>query len=162
LYFLKQQSGLSFVIFVTLKKIRTISPIISILLMMLILSGSFGYTLIRHTCQHCGTDEVVATVMVNGEENSCCCTHPAGAIQHRHSTDEIVFSNDCCSHEAERVVTDELLRAEVQVEILPYFLAATVVAVIHNHPLKSFHQFFNDSAFLYRRDLTTMHCQIIS
>lgn len=130
--------------------------------MILILSGSFGYTLIRHTCQHCGTDEVVATVMGNGEENSCCCIHTAGAKHHQHSTDEMVFSDDCCSHEAERVVTDELLRAEVQIEILPYFLAATIVAVMQNHPMKSVRQFINDKAYHCGRDLTTMHCQIIS
>jgi len=129
---------------------------------MLILSGSFGYTLIRHTCQQCGTDEVVAAVMINGEESSCCCNHTAGSIHHNHSSDEMVFSDDCCTHEAERFVTDELLRAEVQIEILPYFLAATVVAVIQDHPLKTIHHIINDNAFHYGRDLTTMNCQIIS
>jgi hypothetical protein len=130
--------------------------------MMLILSGSFGYTLIRHTCQHCGTDEVVATLTVNGEENSCCCSHAAGAINHLHSSDEMVFSDDCCTHEAERVVTDELLRAEAQIEILPYFMAATVVGVIQDQPIRRVHQFFNDKPFISGRDLTMMHCQIIS
>jgi len=130
--------------------------------MMLILSGSFGYTLIRHTCQHCGTDEVVATVNVNGEKSSCCCSHSAVAMHHHHSMGEMVFSDDCCSHETERVVTDELLRVEVQNEILPYFLAATVVAVLQDHPVKKVRTFINDTPFLCGRDLTTMHCQIIS
>lgn len=129
--------------------------------MMLILSGSFGYTLIRHTCQHCGTDEVVATFTGNGEESGCCCSHAAGAMLHHHSMGEMIISDDCCSHESERIVTDELLRSEVQNEILPYFLAATVVAVIQGHPGKIAPTFVNDKPFLFGRDLTTMHCQII-
>jgi hypothetical protein len=162
LFFTTQQTGISFVIFVAVKIIRSISPFISVLLMMLILSGSLGYTLVRHTCQHCGTDEVVATFTGNGEENGCCCSHAAGVMHHPHSTYEMIISDDCCSHEAERVVTDELLRAEVQNEILPYFLAATVVAVIQDQPLKSVHQFVNNKSFHCGHDLTTMHCQIIS
>jgi hypothetical protein len=130
--------------------------------MMLILSGSFGYTLIRHTCQHCGTDEVVASVNVNGEKSSCCCSHSAIAMHHHHSMGEMVFSDDCCSHETERVVTDELLRAEVQNEILPYFLAATVVAVLQDHTVKNVRTFINDTPFHCGRNLTKMHCQIIS
>jgi len=130
--------------------------------MMLILSGSFGYTLIRHTCQHCGTDEVVATVTVNVDKSNCCCSHAAGATHHHHSTDEMVFSDDCCSHEAERVVTDELLPTQIQNEILPYYHAATLVAVIHDRPLTCVRHSVNDKAFRCGRELTTMHCQIIS
>jgi len=129
---------------------------------MLILSGSFGYTLIHHTCQHCGTEEVVATVTGNSEGSICCCSHATAIINHHQSTDEMVFSDDCCTHETERVVTDELLRAEVQIEILPYFMAATVVALIQDQPIKSVRQFINDKPSNSGRDLTKMHCQIIS
>jgi hypothetical protein len=130
--------------------------------MMLILSGSFGYTLIRHTCQECGTDEVVATVAGSPDESSCCCSHAAGAMHHHHSTGEMIISDDCCSHESERIVTDELLRSEVQNEILPYLLAATVLAVIQDHPDKNVRSFVNDKPSHGGRDLTIMHCQIIS
>lgn len=130
--------------------------------MTLILSGSFGYTLIRHSCQTCGTDMVVATFTGSGEESSCCCSHAAGAMHHHHSTGEMIISDDCCSHESERIVTDELLRSEVQNEILPYFLAATVVAVIQDHPGKNVRTFVIGKPFHCGRDLTTMHCQIIS
>jgi len=141
---------------------RSISPFISVLLMLLILSGSFGYTLISHTCQHCGTDEIVATVAGNLDEVSCCCNHDVGAIHHHHSDGEMTVSNDCCSHEANRIVTDELVRSEVQNEIIPYFLAATVIAVLQDQPVKSAFQLFNSFSFHCGRDLTTMHCQIIS
>jgi len=130
--------------------------------MLLILSGSFGYTLIRHTCQHCLTNEVVATVAGSPDESSCCCGHEAGDIYHHHSIGETVVSDDCCSHEAERIVTSELVRSEVQNEILPYFLAATIVAVIEDHIPVSARLIFNDYHFFCGRDLTTMHCQIIS
>lgn len=130
--------------------------------MMLILSGSFGYTLIHHTCQHCGTEEVIATVAGNPDESSCCCGHEAGDTYHHHSTGETIVSDDCCSHEAERIVTGELVRSEVQNEILPYFLTATIVAVIEDQVPKSARLNFNDSYLKCGRDLTTMHCQIIS
>ncbi len=152
----------SFVIFVAVKSIRTISPFISVVLMLLILSGSFGYTLISHTCQHCGTDEIVATVTGSLDEISCCCSHNAGPTHHHHSTGEMVVSNDCCTHEANRIVTDELVRSEVQDEIMPYFLAATVISVLQDQPVKSARQFFNNNSFHCGCDLTTMHCQIIS
>lgn len=130
--------------------------------MMLILSGSFGYTLIHHTCQHCGADEIIATVAGSPDETSCCCSHEAGDIFHHHSSGETVFSDDCCSHEAERVVTGELVRSEVQNEILPYFMAATIVAVIEDHAHNSTRLLFDEHPLTFGRDLTTMHCQILS
>jgi hypothetical protein len=142
--------------------IRSISPLISVLLMMLVLSGSFGYTLIHHTCQHCGTEEIIATVTGSLDDDNCCCTHDTGAMHHHHGTYEMIISDDCCSHEAERIVTAELVRSEVQNEILPYFLAATIVAVIEDHALKNARLNFNDNHVNCGRDLTTMHCQIIS
>lgn len=129
---------------------------------MLILSGSFGYTLITHTCQHCGTDEITAIVAGIPDESSSCCSHEAGDIYHHHSTGETVVSDDCCSHEAERIVTGELVRMEVQNEILPYFLAATIVAVIEDHVPGNARLHFNGNHLKCGRDLTTMHCQIIS
>lgn len=152
---------------------------------MLILSGSLGYTLIRHTCMHCGTDEVVATIAGNLDENRCCCIHDAVAshrhhtagiqpvtdgccvndavsLHHKHSTGELAISDDCCSHEAERVVTGELVRSEVQNEIIPYFLAATIIAVIQDQSRESTLFSYHDHFFNHGRDLTRLHCQIIS
>lgn len=130
--------------------------------MMLILSGSIGYTLTRHTCNHCGTDAVIAAVTVNEEASSNCCSHTATTVSHHHSMGETVFSDDCCTHQTERVVTDELLRTEVQNEVLPYFLAATIVAVIPDYSIKSVLLLVKDKPVHCGRDLTTMHCQIIS
>jgi len=130
--------------------------------MMLILSGSFGYTLIRHNCLHCGADEIIATVSGSPDEAGCCCGHDAVALHHHHSTGECAISDDCCSHEAERVVTADLVRSEVQNEIMPYFLAATIVAVFHDNIKNSPRPGFNDIHYYCGRDLTTLHCQIIS
>lgn len=129
---------------------------------MLILSGSFGYTLIRHNCQHCGTDEIIATVAGGLNEDNCCCKHDAVALHHQHSVGEVAISDDCCSHEAERVVTGELVRSVVHNEIMPYFLAATIVAVIQDNAQKRPRNNLDDNHFTCGRDLTTMHCQIIS
>lgn len=125
------------------------------------LGGTTGFTLIYHTCLHCGTDETVATLAVNNEAGSCCCYEETG-VSHCHSTGEMVFSDDCCSHNSERVVTDELVRTESQNEIIPYFLAATMVAVIGERPVKSICSFTAEKSLHCGRDLTTMLCRIQS
>lgn len=163
-----------------MKKIRIISPFISILLITLVLSGSFGFTLIHHSCFHCGTNETIATISGETVERNCHCHHSEkpvhpegntctdecggycsngeGNMSYRHGTDEFVVSDDCCSHEAERVVTDELVRAETQNEIVPYFLAATVVAIMEEAPAKNISHFSGDKPFHRGRDLTTLFC----
>jgi len=75
---------------------------------------------------------------------------------------EMLISDDCCSHETERVVTDELVRSELENEIIPYFMLASVVAVIHDQPAENIRSSFTDRPFHHGRDLTTMHCQIRS
>jgi hypothetical protein len=141
---------------------RTISPFLSVVLMMLMLSGSLGYTLIRHSCLHCGTETVTAIMGVNSEENSCCCSHHDTEMNHRHGTSEMVISDDCCSHETERVVTDELVRSELENEIIPWFMLASVVAVMDDQPAENIRLSFADRPFNRVRDLTTINCQIRS
>jgi len=144
------------------KSIRKISPFISALLMLLLLSGSMGYTLIRHNCLHCGTEEIIAMVGANDEDDICCCAHETVDGLHNHSNGEEVFSDDCCTHNAERIVTDELVQSEIQNEIIPYFDAATVVAIIPLLPEQNIRTFFHDYPCLCGRDLAMMHCQILS
>lgn len=151
----------SFVIFAVVKQMRTISPFLSVVLMMLMLSGSLGYTLIRHSCLHCGTETVTATMGVHSEDN-CCCSHHDTDTNHRHGTTEMLFSDDCCSHETERVVTDELVRSELENEIIPWFMLASVMAVIADQPAENISSSFTDRPFHHGRDLTTIHCQIRS
>ena len=144
-----------------MKKFRIISPFISLFLIALLLAGSFGFTIIHHTCLHCGTDETVAAITVSNETDRCCCYEETG-VSHCHSTGEMVFSDDCCSHDSERIVTDELVRTEVQNEIIPYFLAATIVAVIGEQPVKSIRTFTSEQSFTFGRDINTMLCKIQS
>jgi hypothetical protein len=157
------------VIFGPVRKIRIISPFISVFLITLILSGSFGFTLIHHTCLHCGTNETIASLCGDPVGNKCfgdrkatCCSHDDCDVQHRHSTGDMVLSDDCCTHEAERIVTDELVRTEAQNEILPYFLAATIIAVMEEYQTNNYNHFSEEQPFHCGRDLTTMLCCIRS
>lgn len=151
------------------RKIRIISPFISLFLIVLILSGSFGFTLIHHNCLHCGTNETIAYLCGDPIGDKCCidreaacCSHGNCDAQHRHSTGEAVLSNDCCTHETERIVTDELVRTEAQNEIIPYFLAATIIAVMEEHQTNNYNHFSGEQTFHCGRDLTTMLCCIRS
>ncbi|MDM8002640.1 MAG: hypothetical protein QUS66_06945, partial [Bacteroidota bacterium] len=128
---------------------------------MLMLSGSFGFTLIRHTCFHCGTNETVAAIAPDQAETGCCCQEDCD-MHHHHSTGESVLSDDCCTHETERIVTDEPVRFEVQHEILPYFMAASVVAVLEECPVAGVLSFEGDKPLHGGPALTTMHCRIQS
>ncbi len=150
------------VIFAIVKSMRKISPFIATVLMMLMLSGSLGYTLIRHNCLHCGTEEIIAMLAGNDNDDICCCTHEATDGLHHHSNGEMVFSDDCCTHDTERIVTDELVISKIQNEIIPYFAVATVVGIIPELPEQSSLTFFHVNPFHYGCDLTTMHCQIRS
>ncbi len=156
-----QQTIVFVVIFAAVKKIRVISPVISSLLILLMLSGSFGFTLIHHKCFHCGTSETVAAIAADQAETGCCCREDCD-MNHHHSTGEPELSDDCCTHEAERIVTDELVRFEVQHEILPYFMAASVVAVIEESPVTVIRAFAGEKPLHSGPGLTTMHCRIQS
>jgi hypothetical protein len=156
-----QQLKCFVVIFAPVKKRSTILPFISLFLIMLLLTGSFGFTLVHHTCMHCGTDETIAALAVKDDAGSCCC-HGETGQHHRHSKDDLILSDDCCSHEAERVVTDELVRAESQNEVIPYFLAATVIALLDNHPVTNLRPFAGEKPSHRGRDLTNLLCRIQS
>lgn len=156
-----QQTIIFVVIFAAVKKIRVISPVISTILIMLVLSGSFGFTLIHHTCFHCGANETVAAIAPDQAETGCCCQEDCD-MHHHHSTGESVLSDDCCTHETERIVTDEPVRFEVQPEILPYFMAASVVAVLEEYPVAGVRSFAGDKPLHGGPALTTMHCRIQS
>lgn len=164
-----QQPNIFVVIFAAVKSIRTISPLISLFLIMLMLAGSFGFTLIHHTCFHCGTDETIATLARDPVGENCCnhsvktaCSHGECDMNHSHSTGAPIISDDCCTHETERIMTDELVRTEVQNEIIPYFLAATVVAVIGDQPARPLRSFATDKPLHRGRDLTTILCRLQS
>lgn len=129
---------------------------------MLILSGSLGYTLIRHNCLHCGTEEVIAMLGGSHKDSICCCTHEAVAGLHHHSTGELVFSDDCCTLESERIVTDELVISKIHNEIIPYFSAATVDGIIPDLTERISRTFCHVNPFQSGCDLATMHCQLKS
>lgn len=138
---------------------RKISPFISLILIVLVLSGSQGFTFVRHSCSSCGTNEIYAA---GAEDESSCCIHSSENPAHRQGTDHFIFSDDCCTHETERLITAELIRTEVQPEVMPYLLAAMIIAVVPAQPEKVSRTYSDDSKRRNGRDLTTLHCQIIS
>ena len=109
----------------------------------------------------CGTEQFSASVTPMSDEEPCCC-HEEGGIHNVAGNSEMMLSDDCCSHESERMVTDELVRTEVQNEVVPYFLVAAIVAVIPEHSQYTRHTYSVDKASYGIRDVTTMLCQIIS
>jgi hypothetical protein len=121
-----------------------------------------GFTLIKHTCYHCGVKEIIASVTSSTVEKGCCCAPNSGGVIHYHSTDELVFSDDCCTHESERVVTDELVRTNEQPEVIPYFAAAVIIAIIPDQNYQPVRSYVNDLQWNCDSDLTTLYCRIIS
>lgn len=141
---------------------RNISPFLSGLLIVLMLSGSTGFTLIKHTCYHCGIQEISASLTSSTAEKDCCCAHDSGGVMHCHGIDELVFSDDCCTHESERVVTDELVRTDERPDVIPFFTAAVIIGFIpvqNSQPVRSY---ADNLRWNCSSDLTTLYCQIIS
>ena len=141
---------------------RSISPFISALLIVLVLAGSTGFTLIKHTCYHCGIQNLVTSLTSAGADDKCCCGHDNDIAGPPHNVGEYIFSHDCCTIETERMIAVQVIRTEVQTELIPYFLAATSLTFIPDHDLRSVRQFPDKMQVHDRRDLMTMHCQILS
>jgi hypothetical protein len=144
------------------KSVRNISPFISALLIVLVLSGSTGFTLIKHTCYHCGMQNLVTSLTSDVADDKCCCGHDDDISRPAHKEGEYIFSHDCCTIETERMIAVQVIRTEVQTEIIPWFLAATSLTFIPDHDLRSVRPFPHNMQMHDRRDLMTMHCQILS
>jgi len=141
---------------------RNISPFISALLVVLVLSGTTGFTLIKHTCYYCGVQNLVTSLTEAGSDDKCCFGHDRDIADISHNTGEYNFSRDCCSVEAEKIIAVQVIRTEVQPEIIPYFLAATSLTIVPGHDSRSVRLFSNNIQMHDGRDLMTMHCQILS
>jgi hypothetical protein len=141
---------------------RNISPFISALLIVLVLSGSMGFTLIKHTCYHCGVQEISASVTSPTPDKDCCCGHDAVGVMHCHSTDEMIFSDDCCTHETERVVTDELVRTDERPDVIPFFTVAVIIGFIPVQNYVPVRSYADDLRWNCSSDLTTLYCRINS
>jgi len=150
------------IIFAAVKSIRSISPFISALLIVFVLVSSIGFTLTMHTCNHCGVHKIITTLTTNGGNDKCCCGHDEEIVSHSHNPGEYIISHDCCSFETEKLVTDQVVRTEVQAEIMPHLMAAIITTIIPDHNFMTARLFANGVQLHDGRDLMTMHCQIIS
>jgi hypothetical protein len=126
------------------------------------ISGSMGFTLIRHTCYHCGIQNQVTSLTAAGADDKCCSMHDEDIASLSHNMGEYIFLHDCCSLETEKMIAVLVIRTEVQSEIIPYFLTATSLTIIPDHDLRSVRLFPNNLQMHDGRDLMTMHCQIKS
>ena len=152
----------SFYYICIVKSMRNISPFFSVVMIVLMLSGTTGITLISHTCCYCGVKNLATSLTAAGADDKCCFVHDRDIADISHNMGEYIFSQDCCSVEAEKMIAVQVIRTEVQPEILPYFLAATSLTIIPDHDLLSVRLLSNNMQMHDGRDLMTMHCQILS
>ncbi|MGB8359685.1 MAG: hypothetical protein WCD55_13830 [Bacteroidales bacterium] len=150
------------IIFGAVKSMRSISPFISGLLIVFVLASSIGFTLIVHTCNHCGVQKIITALSVTGGEDRCCCGHDKEIMKDSHTPGEYVFSHDCCSFETEKPVTDQVVRTEVQTEIMLYLNPSATRTINPDLSFSAVRLFANDMQSHDGRDLMTMHCQILS
>jgi len=141
---------------------RNISPFISALLIVMVLSVTMGFTLTRHTCYHCGMQNLVTSLTPAKADDKCCCGHDKDIASPGYNVGEYIFSHDCCSLETEKIIAVQVVRTQVQTEIVPYFLAASCLTIIPVHDSRSVRQFPDNMQMHDGRDLMTMHCQILS
>jgi len=105
---------------------------------------------------------LVTSLTSDGADDKCCFGHDDDISRPAQKMGEYIFSHDCCTIETERMIAVQVIRTEVQTEIIPWFLAATSLTFIPDHDLRSVRLFPHNMQMHDRRDLMTMHCQILS
>jgi hypothetical protein len=145
-----------------MKSMRKISPFISAMLMVLVLTCSTGFIVSMHTCYHCGMQNLVTSHTATGTDDKCCCGHDKDIVSTGHNLGEYIFSHDCCSLVTEKMIAVQVIRTEVQPEIIPFFQVATGQTIIPENDLRSVRPFPDNLQMHDGRDLMTMHCQILS
>jgi hypothetical protein len=145
-----------------MKSMRKISPFISAMLMVLVLTCSTGFAVSMHTCYHCGMQNLVTSLTAAGTDDKCCCGHDKDIESAGHNMGEYIFSHDCCSLVTEKMIAVQVIRTEVQPEIIPFFQEAIGQTIIPENDLRSVRLFPDNLQMHDGRDLMTMHCQILS
>ncbi len=191
-----------------MKKRGVISYSLPLLLILLLVSGSMGFTLMHHTCSSCGVDHGTLFLTgsgsasagacschavyedhsghpagdpgsccnkparsaeeLTGESGNCCsllaegitgdqagiCSHPALPATH----DELVFTNDCCSHQSIYLATTDLVPFKLHPRIMPQLKAAAAMAEPESRPSGTTCPGITEKPFHLSRDLTTVYC----
>jgi hypothetical protein len=121
-----------------------------------------GFTFARHACYHCGVNKITTQLTAPSPDEMCCCEHDEEIAILSHNTGEYTFAHDCCSLETEKLITDLVVRAEVQSEIMPFFMVSKIISVIPENNFQTSPSSANYQQLHNGRELTTMHCQILS
>lgn len=139
---------------------RKISPYVSLLLAILMLAGSSCLTITKHTCNYCGVQTILTSFEMAATDQECCCNHNVNTVSEKPCFKDYVFDNDCCTHEIEKLIADDLIQNEVQPEIIPFFIASAVVAIVT--PAADSRQFYidTDEPLHLCQDLTSFYCQM--
>jgi len=143
-------------------KIRKISPFLSVILALLMFAGSTGFTIVKHQCFLCGHQEMRSSVGLALSGDVICCNHEADNHSQNQNSDDFIIDNDGCSHETEKMISEDVVRSEVQPDIIPYFIAAVQVSILYPDSEQDINAFHPERIFHCGRDLTTLHCQILS
>jgi len=147
--------------FAPLKRIRKISPIVSVLLALLIIAGSSGYTYVIHTCHHCMVEKLMTSYDTESHSACGCCEGLNESVSDNTGDNQgYTLRQHCCNHRLERLMTSELVKTEAQTEIMPFFIASAIINVLPSrytslNPLLPLPDNLSDG-----RQLTTLHCQI--
>ncbi len=145
-----------------MKLIRKISPFLSVILAFLMLAGSTGFTIVKHQCYFCGHKELKSSIELAVSGDDICCNHEFVSNTLNHNPDDFVFDIDSCSHETEKLISEDVVRSEVQPDIIPYFIAAVHTLIINHGSEQGLYAFRPDKNLRCSRDLTTLYCQILS
>lgn len=145
-----------------MKILRRISPFLAFSLALLMLAGSTGLTLVKHRCNYCGKVEIMTSISLAAKGDDCCCHHQGNHTSHNHHADGFVYDNDCCSHEVENLMTREVVKTELQKEVVPFFMVASIIAVIPTYHDSPESHAIRAYTTLPDHDLTSFYCQILS
>lgn len=143
-----------------LRSIRKISPLVSAMLAVLLFAGNSGYTFIFHNCNECMVQE--ARHSIASVANGACCFCYELPADNTAGKNQAPVMRHHCHHEIDRLETSELVKTDLQNDFTPFLTSARVVFL---PPLameiKSIRPDLLNKNFA-GRDITTLHCQILS
>jgi len=163
-----------FIYFYTMKKMRELTLLVSLLSLVAFLAASTGITVISHSCLYSGSESLIAGILSekNANSQSCCITHTicsdkyqtaeehGGCCSNQHQAENNL--NSCCKYEYNIVKVNSFL-PKVNKVSLP-----ELITILANHPgltvICSKENTISTSTRLEKyggRSLTTIHHQLI-
>jgi len=132
----------------------------SVILAILILAGSSGYTFVLNTCQECLTQEVKHSIEMTAHGECHLCGEKDR--NNNEGDQEGSFLRHHCQLEVERLMTSEVVKTELQNDSYLYYPSYQIIVLVPDKYNLTRAALTPAAVIKGGRDLATFHCQFLS